>query len=77
MSSKLKIFLKWAFFVFLGLLLCVVLIGYFYHEPLPKGTPGVEADRMAQQMENALNKTAWDSTKWISWTFSERHLCMG
>lgn len=65
-----KTFLKWLFFVVVGLLLITVLIGYFYHQPLPKGQEGAAADQLARKMEVAVNKAAWDTTKWVRWTYA-------
>ena len=68
-----KNILKWLFFIVVGLLLIITLIGYFYHQPLPEGKKGPEADKLARQMMNAVGKSQWDSTMWVSWNFSERH----
>jgi len=46
---------------------------WIVHEPKPKGTPGVEADALAEKVLEAINYEAWDSTRWVQWTFAERH----
>jgi len=43
------------------------------HEPRPEGTEGAEADALAERMLDAINYTAWDTTRWVQWTFAERH----
>lgn len=68
-----KNILKWLFFILIGLLLTITLIGYFYHQPLPSGEKGSEADKLAHQMMEAVGKSQWDSTTWLSWSFAERH----
>jgi len=37
------------------------------------GTPSSEADQMALNMMQSLNKAAWDNTKTVSWTFKGDH----
>ncbi|MCH2082303.1 MAG: hypothetical protein MK226_07905 [Saprospiraceae bacterium] len=68
-----KNILKWLFFILIGLLLTITLIGYFYHQPLPIGEKGAKADKLARQMMDAMGKSQWDSTMWLSWSFAERH----
>ena len=56
----------------------VIIIGLFAfylikNESLPEGESGPEADRMALNMMSSLNKTAWDSTHQVSWTFKGIH----
>jgi len=43
------------------------------HEPRPEGEEGAEADALAERMLDAINYTAWDTTRWVQWTFAERH----
>lgn len=58
-----------------AVVLIVLLVGgcFILNEKLPVGQPGPEADRIAQQMMAAVNKPAWDSTRYVSWTFGGRH----
>ncbi len=65
--------LKWVGGVVLALLLLVVLLGWIAHRPYPEIQPGPEADELAHKMMAAVNKPAWDSTKWVSWTFMGLH----
>lgn len=59
--------------VFLSLLV-VLFIGYLLmNEKLPEGQEGPEADQLAMKMMTSLNKSAWDSTKSVSWTFKGIH----
>ncbi len=39
------------------------------NESLPQGTDGPEADNLALEMMESLNKSAWDTTSEVSWTF--------
>lgn len=53
----------------------LALLGYMVlDKPIPKGTAGPEADALAHSMETALHSAAWDSTRWITWSFpGNRH----
>lgn len=79
MKKGLKIF---------GIIAAVLAIGIFiaykaFDKPLPEGEATPEADIMANKMLTAINKSAWDETKTIKWSFrgarhfvwdKERHL---
>jgi hypothetical protein len=39
------------------------------NESEPEGKAGAQADRLAGQMLEALNVAAWDSTRYLQWTF--------
>lgn len=55
-------------------LILLAITGYLIlDKPLPKGTPGDKADALATTIETALNKTAWDSTRWVVWDFPGDH----
>jgi hypothetical protein len=57
----------------LGILFVLAIIGFMVaNKPLPEGTEGPEADALAQQMMEKLNKPAWDSLNYVSWTFADR-----
>lgn len=58
------------------LLLGIVLLGigfgilfYVLNKPLPSGKSGPEAEALAQRMLKAVNKEAWDKTRYVAWTF--------
>lgn len=54
----------------LGLLLAAVIAGFIAHEPMPsERQAGPAADSLARKMERALNKSAWDQTRFVSWEF--------
>lgn len=56
--------------LFLLLLVALgVIAGFIAHESIPMGQSGPEADALARKMEIAVNKTAWDSTRFVSWKF--------
>lgn len=56
-------------------ILALVGIGIFIanNESLPEGKTGPEAEALAQKMLTTLDKPAWDSLGYISWTFSGRN----
>ncbi len=57
----------------LGIVLIIGIIGFIVaNKPLPDGTEGPEADALARQMMANLNKPAWDSLNYVSWTFADR-----
>lgn len=56
----------------------VALLGWLGYmildKPVPTGKAGPDADALAHNMETALHRTAWDSTRWIKWSFpGDRH----
>jgi hypothetical protein len=65
----------------LRILLIIVIIiiaglGVLYftlNKPLPQGESGQAAGALAERMLGAVNKTAWDSTNVVKWTFKGVH----
>ena len=62
----------------LGILILVLLLLFvgiylMYNQPLPKGETGAKATALAQKMQQAINQTAWDSTRYVEWTFIGSH----
>jgi hypothetical protein len=60
-------------FKILGYILLAIIalltVGFFtFNEKKPIGTKGEKADALAQKMIQAVNKTAWDTTAFVSWT---------
>jgi hypothetical protein len=54
----------------LSLLLLLVLAGWWVHQPLPTVKErGAAADTLARRLELAVNKAAWDTTRYVNWTF--------
>ncbi|RMF04314.1 MAG: hypothetical protein D6772_00750 [Bacteroidetes bacterium] len=54
----------------LGFVVLLVLAGWLAHEPLPLVQKrGAAADELARKVELAVNKAAWDSTRYVSWAF--------
>jgi hypothetical protein len=53
----------------------LVLLGIyaFLNEKLPVGENPTKAEELANKMQNALNKAAWDSTNVITWQFKGGH----
>lgn len=49
-------------------------IGYLaLNRTEPQGRTGPEADLLGHRMLDALNVTAWDTTRYVEWTFREKH----
>lgn len=44
-----------------------------FNEPLPQGEKGAAADALAEKVCTAINKSAWDSTGVVQWTFRDSH----
>lgn len=63
--------LKWLGFIILGIFAIIFIIGLSLHRPIPKATAGLAADNLAKEMLTALNQSAWDSTRYVAWTFRE------
>lgn len=65
--------IKWTLLA-LGIILVVpFVVGLIAHEKEPVGTVSPEADRLAEDMLTAINKSAWDKTNWIQWTYADRN----
>jgi len=64
-----KRILKWGGILFLIGALAIAGFLYFSSETEPVGSVGQDADLMAQKMLRAVNKDAWDNTKYLQWTF--------
>ncbi|MEM6699929.1 MAG: hypothetical protein AAF599_16115 [Bacteroidota bacterium] len=65
--------LKW-----IGIVLGVLLVAGFLFfkiasEPKPTGEQGAAADALAHKMLTAIDKAAWDSTRYVQWTFAGMH----
>ena len=67
-----KVF-KWIGIILGTLLIIGIITVLIMSEPVPEGKEGAAADELAQCMEKAINKTAWDSTRYVQWTFSGIH----
>lgn len=65
-----KKLLKIGGLLILGLVLALVIAGWISHQPVPTiSESGTSADALAQKMETAVNKAAWDTTRFVNWTF--------
>jgi hypothetical protein len=54
----------------------VLFFGYLYvkyDEDIPRGKQGVEAEKLAVKMLDALDFTAYKKTNYIEWTFRNKH----
>ncbi len=54
-------------------ILATVLYCFAKNESLPSGTPGKEAEELAEKMMSAINKRAFDSTEILEWSFRGKH----
>lgn len=58
----------------LGILLILAIVGFvMINESLPEGESGPQADALAQKMMVKLNKDAWDTLNYASWSFMDQH----
>ena len=69
----LKKILKWIGIIIGLIILAVVITGLALNESKPVGASGPEADALANKMLSAIDKPAWDSTKYVQWTFKGMH----
>ena len=66
------------FFKILGAILGILIIAgtiYYFsnNEPLPAGIEGPKADSLAIKMTKAMNKSAFETTEIIEWSFKGKH----
>ncbi len=60
--------------VLLGIVVLVSVMLYWrYYEPLPRCTPSSQADSLARCMMASVDKAAWDSLRYVSWSFMGQH----
>ncbi|HFA50863.1 MAG TPA: hypothetical protein ENJ95_17785 [Bacteroidetes bacterium] len=62
----------------LGYLLLFIVAAIFIfwlinNEKEPVGEASPAADQLAEKMMAAVDKTAWDSTRWVQWSFTGAH----
>ena len=62
----------------IGLLITVTMVAIILYcfaknESLPSGTPGKEADELAEKMMSAIDKKAFDNTEILKWSFRDKH----
>jgi hypothetical protein len=65
-------------FKVLGIIIGVLMMGFLvlflmFNEPLPEGEKGGAADALAEKMLVAIDKSAWDSTGVVEWSFTGSH----
>ncbi len=65
--------LKWLGILMAILFAGVALLYLVLNEPVPKAVGGAEADELAKKMMLAVDKPAWDSTRYLHWTFKGIH----
>jgi hypothetical protein len=66
-------FLKTTALILVVIILMLTGACFYLDKPLPQGTETPKADSLARQMLAALNQPAWDTTRWITWTFRGDH----
>ncbi len=59
--------------IILILIAFIAVLFFVYNESKPQGQKGPEADALAKQMLDAIDKTGWDTTAYIQWTFKGMH----
>ena len=64
---------KRLFMTFIALFLIVGLVLFVLSKPRPHGTPGPEAERLAQHMSDSVNVSAWQRTGAVRFTFYGHH----
>ncbi|NQX85964.1 MAG: hypothetical protein HRT67_08665 [Flavobacteriaceae bacterium] len=74
LPKTLKIIFGVILFLTLPTTLFVGVIYFKYHEDLPESVISIEADKMAQNMLNALDYKALEKTSYLEWTYrNSRH----
>lgn len=68
-----KKFFKRLLWSVLILVLVLIGVGIYMHESLPESFGKDEAEKLSLKVEEAINKAAWDSTRYVSWTFADMH----
>ena len=64
-----KKFLKIVFVVFMIILTAGIGGCFFFSKKVPEGVTSPKTDQIIEKMHEALNKPAWDSTRYLKWTF--------
>lgn len=59
--------------LFVLILLGLLALRLFVHESAPEKIESADAEAKAQMMLSAINKAAWDTLPYISWTFAGRN----
>jgi hypothetical protein len=65
-------------FKILGIIIGVLIMAFLvlflmFNERLPQGEKGAAADALAEKVFMAIDKSAWDSTGVVQWTFRDSH----
>ncbi len=72
-SFTMKKFIKYSLRALAVLVALLVLAFLFFNKKKPIGQPGEAAEQHAQNMLQTIDKTAWDSTDWVKWTYAGRN----
>ena len=67
-STIMKKVFKIIGYLVLTLIVLLTMAFFKYNEKRPVGIKGEKAEALAQKMMQAVNKSAWDTTHFISWT---------
>ena len=58
----------------IGILLILFFVAKFtVGQSEPEGTVSPQADQLAQAMMQSVDKVAWDSTRYVQWSFRNEH----
>ena len=60
-------------YILITLIILVSIAFFTFNEKLPTGVKGNKAEALAQKMMAAVNKSAWDATNIIGWTYAINH----
>lgn len=69
----LKLILKVIVGFVILILLAFLVLKFGFSKPLPNGEKGPEAEQLAQKMLNAVNYEAWDTLRYVQWSFRGAH----
>lgn len=68
-----KKILKISFIIFMIFLTLGIGGCFFISKKLPEGVTSSKTTEMIDKMHKSLNKEAWDSTRYVTWTFMDNH----
>jgi hypothetical protein len=70
--NKFKKIARFILYPLLGIVAILAVFLWMIHEPLPEGKGGEQAERLAEKMLESVHAEAWDSTRVLSWNFTDR-----
>lgn len=70
---KVKKLVKRALFGLISIFGIVALLSFIFSEARPEGKDTPETEKLVKKIFKAINKPAWDKTKFVSWSWNEKH----